>query len=336
MPFQVIFTSVKVPKGVIKSFTAEEDLAAVCDTGETLTATIIGDKTAHVFLWEQISGDPVTFTTPLDQLSISFTFITSVDRLFRFWIDKDDPEIAQYDDVWVYGTPTDIVSLGLTGSQPIYQPALACRIVSCEDFDVAPQVPTASHDGFAVCTGSDYTLIWNPPPCDLDKISHYIVQSNDGTGWIEAAIIINSEQRAYPAITGLWYRIVYVFNDAAGAVPIYSAITTCGKNARASGGPPSAWDLMAIGLTGRDPQFSSFSVVLKTLKILNDPQIQSDMLTGLTGTDPQFSSFSVLLKTLKTLNDPQIQSDMLTGLTPGTITIPAYSVIELTGGAIGG
>ena len=336
MPFQVIFTSVKVPKGVIKSFTAGEDLAAVCDTGETLTATIIGDKTAHVFLWEQISGDPVTFTTPLDQLSISFTFITSVDRLFRFWIDKDDPEIAQYDDVWVYGTPTDIVSLGLTGSQPIYQPALACRIVSCEDFDVAPQVPTASHDGFAVCTGSDYTLIWNPPPCDLDKISHYIVQSNDGTGWIEAAIIINSEQRAYPAITGLWYRIVYVFNDAAGAVPIYSAITTCEKSARSNGGPSSAWDQIASGLTGISPDITSFSVTIVTLKILNDPQIKTEVLTGLTPGTITIPAYNVLLKTLKILDDPQVKSEVLTGLTPGTITIPAYNVIDLTGGAIGG
>ena len=104
MPFQVSYSFKATPVGVINFFSAGEDQFPVCDTSVTLTAIVIGDLTGHTIVWEQLTGPAVTFTSPLNQLVVTYTVATFEDRSFRFTIDKGTGS-EQFDDVGMFGTP---------------------------------------------------------------------------------------------------------------------------------------------------------------------------------------------------------------------------------------
>lgn len=100
---------------------AGEDGLIICDPTYTLTASIIGDITGHVVLWEQIDGPPVIWNTPLDQLIVSFTQPAGqyYDRTFRFYVDKGTHR-ELHDDVTIFATPTSYANLGIPSSTGVY------------------------------------------------------------------------------------------------------------------------------------------------------------------------------------------------------------------------
>jgi hypothetical protein len=81
----------------------------------TITALVSGNLTGHTILWEQISGQTVTFTTPTDQLSVTFTQTSLADdKEFIFWIDKGTSHaVFQY--VYVSSKPIDTAYLSFGG-----------------------------------------------------------------------------------------------------------------------------------------------------------------------------------------------------------------------------
>jgi len=109
MPFQVIFSQNAAPAGIIQFFSAGPDGVAVCDLEFTLTAEVIGDLQGNVFEWEQISGSPVTFTTPTNELSVTYNQTTFDDKTFRFYLNRGTG-FEEFDDVTVFGSPTDSVT----------------------------------------------------------------------------------------------------------------------------------------------------------------------------------------------------------------------------------
>ena len=97
MPFQV---SLHVSTHVVSpiTITVGDNLTAPCTDSIDLVATItIGYENRHVYLWELASGDPVVFTTPVNQLTATCTFLgLNTDRVFYFWVDKGRPSQQQF------------------------------------------------------------------------------------------------------------------------------------------------------------------------------------------------------------------------------------------------
>ena len=85
------------------------DINAICDTLITLTATITGNPSGRNFLWEFVSGSPISWLTPQNQLSVQYQRVgtTYQDTLFYFWVDKGNPRYEEMYEVWVYATPTE-------------------------------------------------------------------------------------------------------------------------------------------------------------------------------------------------------------------------------------
>ncbi len=107
MPFQV---SLQVSSHVLSpvTLTVGDNLTAPCTDTITLTAVItVGYENRHTYLWELASGNPVLFTTPVDQLTATCTFLgLNTDRIFYFWVDKGRPYQQQFI-VHYWANPTE-------------------------------------------------------------------------------------------------------------------------------------------------------------------------------------------------------------------------------------
>jgi hypothetical protein len=120
MGFQTSF-SIKRNSLSVTEGRAGNDQFLTCGTGTTLSATVWGAiSPSTTFWWEQISGPVVTWTTPVNQQTVSFLKNTlpanaNLDVQFRFWINKGKgPLYERYSDMWAYSTPTSFGKIGQT------------------------------------------------------------------------------------------------------------------------------------------------------------------------------------------------------------------------------
>ena len=171
MGFQVSFSIRRKQLSLTRGY-AGDDQFIICANGTTLTATLWGSKPEKaVLLWEQTEGPDVTWLTPLNQISVSFTKNilqgnAFIDVKFRLWINKGT-KFEQFSDIWVYSTPT---SFGSIGSQYVMN-ITAYRNVDTTDFPVGGSstiqvIPSLTVDG-------GYQLRWNSP-----ANPHLIVQTD--------------------------------------------------------------------------------------------------------------------------------------------------------------
>ena len=95
----------------------------VYDAGElwvyrgSMRAEIEGDLGATTLTWVQLTGDPVTYTSSTDGLTITFTTTDLQSKVFRCYTNKGTPNEA-YDDGTYYHNPIDVVVCrGAKGNQ---------------------------------------------------------------------------------------------------------------------------------------------------------------------------------------------------------------------------
>ncbi len=189
---------------------------ATCQSVITLSVTLTGDIRGHTFLWEQLSGTPVTFDTPVDQPSVVFQQTTIADdKQFVFWIDKGLPYAIQIP-VLVSSKPTDVAQIG-SGSGPTLFPVnlfdYSDHIVTL--YGASPHIATPNGIGMAYSNTLGYSS-WDisfQPPLNRDNLSTFTV---------------NSTQAASGGYQSVATNIPYVNNDAAGLtfqyVPSGSAV----------------------------------------------------------------------------------------------------------------
>ena len=207
MPFQVIFSQKAIPSGIIQSISAGPDGVAVCDVEYTLSATVIGELDGHSMLWEQIDGTAVTFTTPIDQLSVTYTQTTFDNKVFRFYVDKGTAS-QRFDDVTVFGSPTDSTHNKLTtGNAAITTNQVVLKVVS--------PLPDSIHPGIVECRGTTQNhpkLVWNVEQLttvsNISQIINYAVERRDNsTGVWTTENIITPPYNMYPPIASNSYRV---------------------------------------------------------------------------------------------------------------------------------
>ena len=213
MPFQVTFSQKAIPPGVIQFLDAGEDGNAVCDTAWSLEAIIVGSLQGHAVLWEQIQGLPVTFTTPVDQVAISYTQTTFENKVFRFWVDKGTSS-QRFDDVSVFGSPTTSIRKSYANSanniifnttQSFLGEKLTIRIV--------PALPTSQHDGFVVVkvyTVADLT--WEAPITDIPIVGYVVRERSPiSGGWVDIATLPATAREYNGATLGNLYQVATLY-----------------------------------------------------------------------------------------------------------------------------
>ena len=342
MPFQVSYSLNSIPPGEIHFFSAGDDQVTVCDTSVTLTAIVVGDLLGHTVVWEQLTGPAVTFTSPVDQLIVTYDIASFEDRSFRFYIDKGK-YAQQSDDVHVYGAPTFSHYSGI--------PASVGAITLGNEFgsdvpvirvlDAFPDTPqSVAETGLS----SNPKLFWDIPE-RVDTIVQYVVQERSVAGpWTDEAILPPLTQMYTPLNVGSTYRVVAVRleqNGIASSTKSNSAYVdnTVGTTSYPAGAASSAYSLGSGQTTDKQIQVPSYSVHLITL-LSCYPDAPDEYHLGGMGDQSHITipTFDVNVWTL-TYQEPDAPDDYYLSSGQGTqthITIPSYDVLDLEGGDIGG
>ena len=212
MPFQVSFSTKSTPKGIINSFSAGPDQVVVCDTTVFLEAVVDGDLDGHTIIWEQVSGDPVIFNTPLNQFAINYTTANFQDKTFRFTIDKGTG-IEQFDEVIMFSTPTYPYFVSTPDENCLINFGASLR-GDAPFLEIRVEIPTAFSDDIVNECGTNTKpeLFWSEPD-NAEFLFQYTVQQRIVAGpWTDEAIIPPSSERVHvPLVVGASYRVVAVF-----------------------------------------------------------------------------------------------------------------------------
>lgn len=288
---------------------------AICDPSATLTGTVTlepGDLTVHSYLWEQISGTPVTWLTPLTGFTVSYTTTSSDDKRFRFTADKNTSS-EKFDEVIIYGTPTSTATITDNLTEIA---TYTCRSVSLsylmEPSTVGSLTPT-----------TQYRLNWSLPSCNDDnRLVEYWVQSKSVLGpWntFEVVPAGNPRTSVTSSITDT-FRVYAVYTDGLNAASNLIYTPTSGVSG-----------ILLNELTVTDNlthNITTYSVVQLTLS--TQPVADNHTITdNLTHT---ISTYSVVQLTLiaNAVADNHVINDTNTSI------IDFYEVVDLTGGNIGG
>jgi len=347
VPFQVSFSSKSTPKGIISSFTAGEDQVVVCDTTVFLEATVVGDLTGHTIIWEQLSGDPVTFNTPLDQFAINYTTGNFQDKVFRFTIDKGTGS-EQFDDVNMFSTPTFPYYGGVPDQNCIinFGSGLRCNRPVLEETYAVPQTPiTLTECG----TTTTPALRWSAPCSESNTLIQYVVQERSATGpWTDEAIIPPS---SYPTILYSPMNIGSTYRVCAVTLELNSSIAVAYSNTIYVDGT-FGLTFSSTGAAVTDPlhlfvpkgkaeyvQIPAYTINLITL-LACDPDAPDNFYNSTVGSDidkVSMEAYSVVDLSLIAC-DPDAPDDYYNNFNgvPSQVVIPTYTVLDLEGGDIGG
>jgi len=211
MPFQVIFSQNAVPAGIIQFFSAGKDGVAVCDLDFTLTAEIIGDIQGNTFEWQQISGSPVTFTTPLNELSVSYSQTIFDDKTFRFFINRGTG-FEKFDDVVVYGSPVDIIKHTQSSHNNLIN-IHASEIFRDDDFTLRliTNYPIEENSDAAICksySAEEATLTWEFLDIEHEILGYIVRERDNSTGvWNDIASLLPTDYFFGSVTLGRSYQI---------------------------------------------------------------------------------------------------------------------------------
>ena len=332
MPFQVTFAQKAIPSGIIQFVSAGPDENAICDLSFSLEATVIGDLNGHTVLWEQITGNPVTFTTPVNQLAISYNQSTFEDKTFRFWVDKGTSS-QRFDDVTVFGSPTSIID-------DVPYSTNSSKINTTVEFDgdshsmvLLPPLPTVYHTGFSISkTYTVASLLWEPPPHTNLTVIGYVVKERDPSGtWTDVATLPATASEYSGIVIGKMYQLDVVYRYP------NSYIGRTGSNVILANGI-----LQDAGIIGVDAITSHYSVSKKsaliegydieTLSIVTKDAIIDNNFTGYS---PR-SGISDYDATQLFLIGKIYTDDDYVSYSPTRGAITDFDVTVLIGGQVGG
>ena len=213
------------PQNDIVLTTAGDDQQRICDPIVYLQATVNGNLSGHTFLWELISGEPVTLIQNSQTQAHYVVDSTTRDRVFRFWIDKGKYN-QQFNDVKIYATPTDYFSLISGGPSNLevntdFDPVLKVSLYSLSS--ASPDNLNNIH-GYATYDKYSVAISWALPDlyllADNNKIILYkssfvgtTLEANTNGVWYTLISVGINDSRFYAGIPiGTPIRIGSIYN----------------------------------------------------------------------------------------------------------------------------
>lgn len=287
MPFR-ISNSIKLNKvGVITLVTAGDDQIEICATTVNLSATVIGDTFGHTFLWEQISGSPVTIDDPT-AISTFYTVSGTGDKEFRFTIDNNTSS-EQSDELTVFDTPISNFEGFSVGTPADNDQTLDPIPVNFDDINgnVVASMPPPSSDFGEETPTTTFILTWSHPGGIHDPwITQYNVEEN--------AVIVDNKPTTplAPVATGVTPLgpPTDTLQYDGGALTTYRIITNYniwGAEFIRPSEPKDFSGLEVPPVKGINDSFNSFSVGL------NRSFTITRFTTEVEEADDQFETFSV-------------------------------------------
>ena len=223
------------PQNDIVLVSAGDDQQRICDPIVYLESTVIGNMSGHTFLWELISGDPITLLIDSQTQAHYVIDGSSRDRIFRFWIDKGKYN-EQYKDVIIYSTPTDIfknndigietpLNVAVSNDSNLY--VMSYSLIGSDYFDY--NIPFNSSGTYNLyASGIEWSLPLAFYETDTDAKKYYrsaflytTLETNINGYWETLHVSTINDSRTYqPLIVGVPFRIGSVF-DINGVATVY-------------------------------------------------------------------------------------------------------------------
>lgn len=354
MPFQISLSHYKRGPGIIYSFDAGENKNAICGTiNITLTARVNGDLFNHTLWWEQVSGNPVNWLSPRDQLTVDVSYPASDDKVFRFYIDKGTSR-EQYADVTIYGTPTSIYNGEINGKvqqkvfgdkkYEIFYLGGNDNLLSDNDiyYILGAGIPT-SQVVYCAKTTNEFTLVFNLPS-NTDGLTKAIIETRDETdgSWIEYQVIQRENLKQNDNTVNIynrgWFRIILEYKRAMNT---YAYITSLPIYLIYDVPRIDAHDFYNGEINGKvKANLNNYDVQIFTLKIFNNDFAYSSTYSGHINNSNKavLSGYDVIVRTLKIFNNNFTYTSTYNGniYNHAKPQILNYTVIARDGSQIGG
>ena len=350
MPFQIINQLFILRSEPIEIVSAGEPQYYICDTGVrsiTLTPTVVGRPDNHAFEWELLSytGNPLL---PLPNMSAGSVFpvtppntfmydmqfglpptftstFSAGDMVWRFYADRGTP-FEQFKDITIFFTPTSFVAPSLTPPATANSPltSISSALVSGKGRTVSfgsnenrkvttlrpdttiPTVPTVLGGKL-----TDKILTWTYSG-DVDQFVDLTVFENLAGTFTQVAVITDSGNRYYgPAVIGGSYKAIVRQNDG----------ILFGKS------PYITSEQLGPIFVGPDAAFVNYApTVVSLVQDQTKGQIRID-------------NFAIVVRTIKAFpvsNTVASLSLANQNIQNTSVRIDNFTILDLTGGAIGG
>lgn len=209
MPFQVS-VSYKINEAPpVILITAGADQQISCATSVVLTAVVDepGNLTGHTLEWEQLTGAPVILSCPTC-LTTTYALVGLTDKSFRFWIDKGVTNKEQYDDVFIFHTPTSYVPLTGQIADPDAWAGVPSDSPECLSIIItaSPQPPVLQ----SAQVEAGLALLWDVPP--RVELQPFIVQYTVYEDGVPVQTTPVGAERKYDGATSAIYSIFTEFS----------------------------------------------------------------------------------------------------------------------------
>ncbi len=307
-------------------FSLGDDIFSPCIAELTLTAVPIkGDYFGHTFLWELYSGNAVTWTTPLNELSATCLLPSSTDRVFYFWVDKGTDDEQRYT-VRYFGTAID----DLQNQHSSFNVVSSTFIDNSWAASITGVQLLLGQDrqGLSAVNPTELALIW-ALPTNVNGLRTLIVeQLINGVWTVVGQTQPQDVQQLSPIDTNSYYRIKTVYNLDHQRYIQY--------------GSPYLVSLNVVDHTiYADEVLGQSSSLLANLVVSNYTLVNSDQVTDEL-VEQQLSSGTSLLPQVSLQNYTLVNTDNVTdellegAQVLGSSLLPMLSVTYLGGTIIGG
>ena len=324
-------SSLRAYTGEITYFNAGQDGVSTCRNLDSLEGVIKGDLTNHSLEWVQLTGEPVTFLTPINELFVAFEFTSTDDKLFRLYLDRGTVW-EQYADVWAYQTPTSKHTFGsrvLGGYMQKATPdsnldnSAEYVVIEWPDYEQS-LIGYAGHD-------LNKALFWTLPSTDSIYIDGYVIERWENGAWATYAAT-SSNIRYLPIENGYNYRIkTYFYRPEYGYNTAYVSTSHVIK----VDNEPQTWATSASQQAGgRILECTNintgYSVLERTVFAFSPPESQALPFGGrVIGTTMSNTGYDVLQRFVTAFSAPISQSIQSGGRVTGAQTTTNYEVLEL-------
>lgn len=170
-----------------------------CEQILTISASYNGILSGHTFLWEQISGTPVTWLEPLNQTSVTYNNNgIRDDKVFRLYVDKDTV-IEQVFDILVSSVARDFLYIKQNSSEYLkdityYSPSTISFIA-----------PAISESGITSINTSPRMVVFNIP--DTSNIAYIELQQYINNSYIPVQVTMASSNFFNNLLNNTTYRL---------------------------------------------------------------------------------------------------------------------------------
>lgn len=170
---------------------------------------------ANTYLWEQLSGDPVTILNPAElQPTVVFPLNYFSQDPLVLRLTASNSRQSETAEVEVQTTPTSTFSGASLGANAFRRSP--CRAVSCSSFRPFELVepPPSSLQGFRCkvpgAGGNEYT--WDLPLCDGAYLVSTRIQENATGAYVDLQTFVPSDLRKIELCLEHWYRAITTYN----------------------------------------------------------------------------------------------------------------------------